>query len=475
MTSYSQPDTIYLAINLDWNEDVLATLTKLKRKVVNHRKGDIGRFLNAMYEADSETSLRMRNMSISEAQDWVSERDEEVIEFERIGTTFGGYDWECYGWSPRKGCPLTFENRKFKLHVMPKNNRETPNLYIELGQVALWSHNWRALLEEAKKLPYRLGSNVEIKLSRLDVATHTQEILEEDLNHEKFKTRLTKNRSYKKNELKSEIQDLVNAIELETDKDKKTELFSELYKASDRIGESDRTVYKTGFRTNAISFGIRGSKNPFVRLYLKDREISYTPTKKKLFHDVWDQLGFDYKNKSVMNIEFEMLRECLRKKQFTIIKDSGSVSFMMETIDDLLANFDHLLCYLMGPKGCIRMISESKKDSNRSRWNTDPRWLGLVAGLKDVTEAKITIKKIPYRRDDRMDKTLLSYMVNFWASIREGKQEPVPLSLSLISIMHRTMTESCLKEIKRISNSAKYCSYIRNKMERELRKRNIAI
>lgn len=474
----SRPDTIYLSCNIPYYEDVLQTMNHIKFLLIDSKCTALTRFRRRMQAADEETARKMRDMTVTEAEAYMQENEEglESIEFDKVTASLMGYDFCCYGWSPRRGCSMTWENEKFKIHIIPKNVSKSPNFYLELGQVALWTHDWRELLMEAQEFINSLGLQPDIKLSRVDLATHTQLMTSEHLEYSIYRTRSTVSNKTAKHALKADIIDALTHATITNDEDERNELLAQVACGVDAVFNDsdlqDRVQWYNNFKTQQITFGKRGSRNPYARLYVKSREVAYSPLKKRVFHNVWSQAGWDL-DRDVINVEFELNRDYFRGKFFEIVNGNKVKYFQMNTVEDLLKHFEDMLRYLMGPNGFLQMVIPSETDSNRARWAVNPIWHEMIKGLDKVAKVKIHYFHSPAEHDEKMQKTALAYTLNYFVAKCESEGRVIELTDEFMDEMETKLTEQAIDEISKLAMSVQYKKYIRNKLKTEAARRGL--
>lgn len=370
----ANPDTIVVSARIDLEATVINQLAVVEAAMIPAE--GIARALRAVSAANNDMSVLdadlnsarrfLRNQGYLKGTKAVKN-----IPVRFAGKSFAAVPWSAYGACARLDHPA------FKVHILRATRGNSPNVFIEFGQLSLWSGDWRGTLRDAVKWLYQLGHVQEHVVSRLDIAIHNQILNRSDIDPLKFKGSSRTRRLIRHGRVNTEFAGCMDKVSRRIDDmgaeatpdDLKRVVWEELGGLGKRIeGEDQDSVWFDSYHPQMCSFGGRGGRNLYTRIYYKTREVAYSPEKKAFFKRVWAAAGFD-PEEGVINVEFEMCRECLRNKRW--VNEHGEV-FRINTIEDLIQNYENLVDNLLREQ--ITMLKPNPEDSNRWRWGEDPRW-----------------------------------------------------------------------------------------------------
>lgn len=389
----TRPDTLICGFYINYFDLIQLELNALALELKDSKCKGLIRFNEICSLLPPEQSYALLKMNNSERVAYMKHHhEEETIEFKEKAVNLLGMDWKVSYSSPLNGCCMTFQNHLFKVHLRHTHANGSPNAFLEIGSLALWSCSWRDLIFQGQNVISQLGEIENEVLTRCDLAIHTQALTPDDLDYNLIRTRASSNRKDSLRAYENRVKELVYECSSIPDsngkaiKSKQIEFAAFEGKITHNAGTGFRTTWYHGFEVQQIGVGRRGSRNPFMRAYVKSRELVFSPLKQKAIYEIWKQASFDF-SLPVINVEFELTRNCLRNKVFSVESSSGITSFSFNSLQDVCNHYDDMLLYLMGRKGYIQWIIPSATESNRSRWAVDPRWSSMVGGLSDVKES----------------------------------------------------------------------------------------
>jgi hypothetical protein len=384
----TRPDTVYLFGHLTWSPDVVTVVNDAYARLLGVRSRDLFDAVEAhLAEQDPFESERLRQLPFFELVDEVraAKRIQPGAENALQNTTvlLGSLEFALRPWSPRRGCNFTLERSGVLIHGRfsePHPNR--PNVYIEIGSVALWSApDWRNFLSYWQSWVNLVSvSEAPLDISRADIAFHTQSLTSDDLDQNRFVCRAEISAVYRKAELLSDLEKAHFADEYARKHGGVVgNIESLITHVSSLSGVCEKTWYK-GKVPQMISFGTRG--RIYARIYNKTKETVRSPVKAALFREIWSKAGFDL-HKDVFNVEFELSRSWLTSRDLEVEGRTISVS----SLADFLEHYEYLITYLLGgenTKGWLRMVDLTTTRIERAP--TSRGWMLLREAASLCTE-----------------------------------------------------------------------------------------